>query len=134
MSEEPVPLKQSLDAVVRALQRGAGRYASGARSRPRGRTDGPDDAPADSGDGVGGRRPTGAASMGAVFGRWDEIVGSVVAAHVQPVRLDGDRLTVEVDDPAWATQWKFLDADLRARLETETGVRVATVEVRVRRR
>lgn len=123
MSDEPVPLKRSLDEVVRALQRGAGgragdRPRSGETRRERG-------VPSPAG---------GAASIGAVFGRWDEIVGPAVAAHVQPVRLDGAHLTVEVDDPAWATQWKFLDADLRARLEAETGVRVDTVDVRVRRR
>ena len=38
-----------------------------------------------------GRPQAGAAqAMGGVFGRWDEIVGDAVAAHVQPVRLDGD--------------------------------------------
>lgn len=37
-----------------------------------------------SGDGVAA-----VASMGGVFGRWEAAVGPAVAAHVQPVRLDG---------------------------------------------
>jgi predicted nucleic acid-binding Zn ribbon protein len=75
----------------------------------------------------------GAAAMGGVFGRWAEAVGDVVAAHVQPVKLDGSHLVVEVDDPAWATQLKFLESDLRARLREVTGARIEQFDVRVRR-
>jgi predicted nucleic acid-binding Zn ribbon protein len=71
--------------------------------------------------------------MGGVFGRWVEAVGDVVAAHVQPVKLDGARLVVEVDDPAWATQLKFLEVDLRNRLREVTGARIEQFDVRVRR-
>ena len=35
-------------------------------------------------------------------------MGEQVAQHVRPVKLDGGVLSVEVDDPAWATQVKFL--------------------------
>ncbi|MFN6122670.1 MAG: DciA family protein [Actinomycetes bacterium] len=74
-----------------------------------------------------------AQAVGGVFGRWQEAVGEAVAAHVQPVRLDADRLVVEDDDPAWATQLKFLEADLRARLQQVTGAVVRQFEIRVRR-
>ena len=74
------------------------------------------------------------ASMGGVFGRWEAAVGAAVAAHVQPVRLDGTRLVVEVDDPAWATQLRFLDETMKRRLGEVAGAQIDTIDVRVRRR
>lgn len=71
------------------------------------------------------------ASVGGVFGRWEEVVGSALAAHVRPVRLDAGTLLVEVDDPAWATQMGFLTDDLRTKLATVTGVQIERIEVRV---
>ena len=71
--------------------------------------------------------------MGGVFGRWQEAVGDAVARHVQPVKLDGARLVVEVDDPAWATQLRFLEANLRERLLEVTGARIEHFDVRVKR-
>ncbi len=77
---------------------------------------------------------TNTAALGSIFGRWDEIVGEAVAAHVQPVKLDGTRLVVDVDDPAWATQLKFLESSLRDRLGEATGAVIETFEIRVKRR
>lgn len=74
------------------------------------------------------------AAVGGVFGRWDEAVGEQIAAHVQPVKLDGGTLVVEVDDPVWATQVKFLASTIIERLRTVAGVEVTRVEVRVERR
>jgi predicted nucleic acid-binding Zn ribbon protein len=74
------------------------------------------------------------AAVGGVFGRWDEAVGEQIAAHVQPVKLDGGTLVVEVDDPVWATQVKFLASTIIERLRTVAGVEVSRVEVRVERR
>lgn len=69
--------------------------------------------------------------VGGLFGRWDEIVGPTVAAHVRPVRLDERVLVVEVDEPAWATQVSFLADNLRQRLATAVEVEVDRLEVRV---
>jgi predicted nucleic acid-binding Zn ribbon protein len=69
-----------------------------------------------------------------VFGRWEELVGPQIAQHARPVRLDSKVLTVEVDDPAWATQIKLLSLGLRERLASEVGAEVDVVEVRVARR
>jgi predicted nucleic acid-binding Zn ribbon protein len=74
------------------------------------------------------------AAVGGVFGRWDDAVGEQIAAHVQPVKLDGGTLVVEVDDPVWATQVKFLASTIIERLRTVAGVEVTRVEVRVERR
>jgi predicted nucleic acid-binding Zn ribbon protein len=79
------------------------------------------------------RGGAGRAEVGGVFGRWDEAVGAAVAAHARPVRLADGVLLVEVDDPAWATQLRFLDDDLRGRLADVTGVRVERLDVRVAR-
>lgn len=108
MARDPVPLSETLAGLVRSLgpvERGAKR-SSGASS----------------------------AAMGGVFGRWEEAVGAAVAAHVQPVKLDGEVLVVEVDDPAWATQIRFLETTLRERLREVAGASVERLEVRVARR
>jgi predicted nucleic acid-binding Zn ribbon protein len=98
---DPLPLTESLDGVVRSMQGGV-------------------------------RHPPGAAqAMGGVFGRWEEIVGEHVAAHVRPVRLDATRLVVEVDEPAWATQVRLLGERMRQRITEVTGTDVSTLEVRV---
>ena len=42
-------------------------------------------------------------------------------------------LLVEVDDPAWATQVRYLADDITARLAEVSGVTVERLDVRVRR-
>lgn len=69
-----------------------------------------------------------------VFSRWTDLVGEGVAAHVRPLKLDRGTLIVEVDDPAWATQIKFLEEDLLSRLCDSGDMSVQTLSVRVRRR
>ena len=73
-------------------------------------------------------------SVTGVFGAWPELVGESVAAHVQPVRLDRATLVVEVDDPSWATELRFLEASLCAKLSSFTTTPVTRLEVRVKRR
>ena len=79
------------------------------------------------------RGGAGRAEVGGVFGRWEEAVGPAIAANVRPVRLEQGTLLVEVDDPAWATQVRFLADDVRSRLRDVTGVVVERLEVRVGR-
>jgi predicted nucleic acid-binding Zn ribbon protein len=78
------------------------------------------------------RGGAGRAEVGGVFGRWEEAVGAQIAGHVRPVRLEHGVLLVEVDEPAWSTQVRFLADDIRRRLREESGVEVSAVEVRVR--
>lgn len=101
--DEPITLGESLHQVVRSL-------------RPE---TGPAAAPA--------------AVMGGVFGRWELAVGAALAAHVQPVKLDGTTLVVKVDDPAWATELKFLETTLKQRLLEVAGATIERIEVRVAR-
>ena len=73
-------------------------------------------------------------AVSGLFGNWDEAVGEQVATHVRPIKLDEAVLVVEVDDPAWATQVKFLSSNIIARLHEVAGVRVERIDVRVERR
>jgi YD repeat-containing protein len=73
------------------------------------------------------------ATVGGVFARWDDAVGPQVAAHARPVRLAEGRLVVEVDEPGWATQLRYLEADLLERLRAVAGPGVAGLDFRVKR-
>jgi predicted nucleic acid-binding Zn ribbon protein len=53
-----------------------------------------------------------------VFARWNEIVGTKVAAHAQPVRLTRNVLYVEVNDHLWLTQLKYMKSDILKKLES----------------
>jgi predicted nucleic acid-binding Zn ribbon protein len=56
-----------------------------------------------------------------IFERWAELVGDPVASHTTPRNVKEGVLTVAVDDPAWASQLRFLEADLLATLRAEPG-------------
>lgn len=53
--------------------------------------------------------------------RWEELVGPTLATHSRPLRLSSGTLTVAVDQPAWATEVRWFEADLRARVEAAMG-------------
>lgn len=72
--------------------------------------------------------------VGGLFGQWTVAVGEQVAQHVRPIKLDESVLVVEVDDPAWATQVKFLTPMIIERLAEVAGVTVTKIEVRVDKR
>ncbi|MEY2581966.1 MAG: hypothetical protein QOE09_1815 [Ilumatobacteraceae bacterium] len=110
MSRDPVPIGDSLNSVVRSLRNESAATGSA------------DETPMQT-----------ARQMGDVFGRWAEAVGDAIAGHVRPIKLDGTTLVVEVDDPAWATQLRFLEATLKQRLLEVAEVNVETIEARVRR-
>lgn len=107
MSRDPVPIGDSLNSVLRSLRNDSAETGSSGQT---------------------------ASQLGGVFGRWAEAVGDAVAAHVKPVKLDGTKLIVEVDDPAWATQLRFLETTLKQRLLEVAGATVESVEVRVKGR
>ena len=56
-----------------------------------------------------------------VFSEWPELAGPGLAAHAQPIALRDGELLVEVDDPAWASQLRWLEPELRTRLEALPG-------------
>ena len=70
-----------------------------------------------------------------VFEAWEELVGSVMAAHTSPVRLVDGELVVAVDDPAWAAEMRFFGSELIGRINDaaeEEAVTSLTVRVRPR--
>lgn len=74
-----------------------------------------------------------ASTLSGVFASWADLVGESVAQHARPASLRDGTLVVAVDEPAWATQLRWLEADLVARLEDVLGPgQVARIEVRVR--
>jgi predicted nucleic acid-binding Zn ribbon protein len=77
---------------------------------------------------LGGQSATGVAG---IFSDWPAIVGDDVARNVTPVKLVDGRLLVSVADPAWATQVRFLEADILAAVAAATPVRVNGLDVRV---
>lgn len=83
-------------------------------------------------------RRLGGASVDAttgLFARWVELVGEGVARNSRPVSIRGNVLVVAVDDPAWATQLRFLERQLLDRLDAELGAgSVTSIDVRVRPR
>ena len=70
-----------------------------------------------------------------VFEAWEELVGTVMAAHSRPIRLVEGELVVAVDDPAWATEMKFFGGELVNRINAaaeDEAVTALTVKVRPR--
>lgn len=55
-----------------------------------------------------------------VFHLWKEIAGEGLANHATPVRIDDRILYVEVDDPVWLTQVRYMKLDILAKI----GVRI----------
>jgi predicted nucleic acid-binding Zn ribbon protein len=74
-----------------------------------------------------------ARTVRSVFDDWAEVVGDSVAAQAQPVSLRRGRLVVAVPDAAWATQLRYLEPQLLARLAEAFGDdEVTAIDVRVR--
>jgi predicted nucleic acid-binding Zn ribbon protein len=69
-----------------------------------------------------------------LFDRWPELVGPQVASQAEPRSLRDGVLVVAVEDPAWATQLRYLEAELLTRIAALFGAgEVSSIEVRVRR-
>jgi len=69
-----------------------------------------------------------------LLARWAEIVGPAIAAHTRPLALEGTTLVVAVDDPAWASQLRWLEEDLLAQLAEAGGGQIDRLVLRVRGR
>jgi predicted nucleic acid-binding Zn ribbon protein len=64
--------------------------------------------------------------LAAVFGDWEGVVGPVLAAHSRPDRMYKGELVVIVEDPAWATELRFLGSDIASKINAATGAEVVT--------
>lgn len=65
-------------------------------------------------------------SAGAVLGRWEAVVGSDIASHAVPRSLENGVLTVQAESTAWATQLRYMQAQLLARIAGSVGDGVVT--------
>ena len=54
--------------------------------------------------------PSSLETMEVIFTRWVEVAGEEVAAHTQPVRIEGNVLVIGADHPAWVTRCR-MDAE-----------------------
>ncbi|MFT5531019.1 MAG: putative nucleic acid-binding Zn ribbon protein [Candidatus Poriferisodalaceae bacterium] len=65
---------------------------------------------------------------------WEELVGNGVAEHCQPRRINDGCLMVEVDQPGWATELRYLEATIVQRLaEKVPDAAITAMRVSVRR-
>ena len=64
---------------------------------------------------------TRASTLSTVFATWPSLVGESVAAHCAPRALRDGHLVVAVDEPGWASQLRWLEADLLRRLAEVLG-------------
>jgi predicted nucleic acid-binding Zn ribbon protein len=64
--------------------------------------------------------------VGAIVGRWPELVGPEIADHCQPARYADGALTLVAESTAWAAQLRLLCPQLHRRLTAELGPGVVT--------
>lgn len=67
-----------------------------------------------------------------VFAGWADLVGADIAGHCRPVSLHDGVLVLDVDHPAWATQLRYMTADLLSRIAAAgAGAEVHQIRIRV---
>ena len=56
-----------------------------------------------------------------IVSSWTQVVGPEVAAKCRPTSLKGGVLRVHTDSAAWASEFRFLAAEVRSRINAELG-------------
>lgn len=70
--------------------------------------------------------------MTAVFSGWEGLVGAEIASHARPLSLRSGVLVLSADEPAWASQLRFMATELIARIHEATGLSdIREIQVRV---
>jgi predicted nucleic acid-binding Zn ribbon protein len=59
--------------------------------------------------------------VGVLTEHWPDVVGTAIAGHAHPRDLRDGTLTIAVDAPPWATELRYLEADICARFRAITG-------------
>jgi predicted nucleic acid-binding Zn ribbon protein len=52
-----------------------------------------------------------------VFHLWEDIVGGRTAHHTKPIRINQSILYVEVDDPLWLSQLRYMKLDIMDKID-----------------
>ena len=74
-------------------------------------------------------------AVNTLIDRWQEVVGPELATQVRAVAVSGSELIVQVEDPAWASQISWLEAQLLERIASLIGAgQITAVTARVARR
>ena len=60
-------------------------------------------------------------SEGTLFGLWPSIVGEDIAAHAEPTHLAEDVLHVRAESTAWATQLRYMQGQILAKIASSIG-------------
>jgi predicted nucleic acid-binding Zn ribbon protein len=66
-----------------------------------------------------------------VFSHWEDLVGPEISNHCQPVALRRGVLDLATDQPAWASQIRFMASDILGKIAESSGTQEVT-EIRVR--
>ena len=83
---------------------------------------------------LGGLGAPPADALTALFERWAEVAGPPLADHAVPASIDAGVLVVKVREPAWSTEWRYLQGEVLRRCDALLGEGVvARIEVRVAR-
>jgi predicted nucleic acid-binding Zn ribbon protein len=70
-----------------------------------------------------------------VHDRWADVVGDEVAPHAAIVGIDGSRLVVAADGPAWASHLRWAEPEIVERIRAILGrSEIDSITVRVSRR
>ena len=84
---------------------------------------------------LGGLGAPPADALSQLFERWHELAGLPLGDHGEPVSVDAGVLTVAVDDPLWATEWRYRQGEVLRRCDEAVGEGVVSrIEVRIRPR
>lgn len=60
-------------------------------------------------------------SEGTVFGSWPTIVGEDISSHAEPTALTDGVLHVRAESTAWATQLRYMQAQILAKIAAAVG-------------
>lgn len=67
------------------------------------------------------RRWAGRLDGARIFDLWDQVAGEEIAANASPVKLHGGVLVIAARDAGWATQLRYLAAEVQARANSVMG-------------
>jgi predicted nucleic acid-binding Zn ribbon protein len=71
-----------------------------------------------------------AAETGALWRRWEEVVGPTIAAHAEPTSLRRGVLKIRTDSPTWATELGYLSEQVMSAANELLGGQIVS-EVQV---
>jgi predicted nucleic acid-binding Zn ribbon protein len=67
-----------------------------------------------------------ARETGAVWSRWTEAVGPVIASHAHPSSLRRGVLRVRTESPVWATEVGYLSEEIRDKINSMLGMELVS--------